>query len=87
MGVVRDHFSDIYFDRCGCDMEKLMPCSGAKVMEVVIVFVARGRAGTGELCREVLQVWSKDGEFIAERDPLMYPFVGGGETEAIDSDH
>lgn len=48
--------------------------------EVIIVHTPRGKGISGEdAYRLVLQVFSKDGKFIAERDPLVIP-----EEEAVE---
>ena len=79
-------FEERFFQMCGCDEGLIKPCAGAKIEEVIIIYVIRGNKQTGEPFREVTQVWSKDGRFIAERDPLSMPFTGSVETDTAGSE-
>lgn len=80
-------FEERFFQMCGCDEGLIKPCAGAKIEEVIIVYVIRGNKQTGEPFREVTQVWSKDGRFIAERDPLTMPLSDCGGTDTADSEN
>lgn len=52
--------------------------------EVVVTAVLRGEPGGGEnRYRAVIQIWSKEGEFIAEHDPLADEFVQAGEAVRV----
>ena len=42
---------------------------GARVVEVIETRSLRGEGTENDLCREVVQYWSFDGELLAENDP------------------
>lgn len=62
---------------CGMAEKNPAPVLLSAQVEVIITAVIRGEAGCGEnRYRKVIQIWSKEGEFIAEHDPLA---DGGSE--------
>lgn len=44
----------------------------AKVIEVIETKSIRGSGSGDDLCREVTQYWSLDGELLAEVEPFTY---------------
>lgn len=45
----------------------------AKIIEVIETDVCRGEGTDLDPCRRVKQYWSKDGELLAEKDPVTVP--------------
>lgn len=53
-----------------------------RVQEVIITLVSRGAGTSIDPCRSVTMIFTKDGEFIAENDPLVVPLTdAAGERD------
>ena len=42
-----------------------------RVMQVIQLRICRGKGIEGDPCREVVQIYTLDGELIAENDPIQ----------------
>ena len=55
----------------------------AKVEEIIIVEISRGRGIKHDPCRLVTQFWSKEGELLAEKDPVQPKYCPSSGQWAI----
>jgi len=53
----------------------------AKIIQVIETKALRGRGTEDDLCRQVVQYWSLDGELLAENDPDKDNFVTADLSE------
>ena len=58
-----------------------LPCSEARMIEVIFVSTYRGSNQPGNPRRQVFQYWSKDGNLLAEYDTL-YPSPDAPKIQA-----
>lgn len=42
----------------------------AKIVEVIVTVSLEGEGVEGDPCREITRYWTKDGNLIAEKDPV-----------------
>lgn len=53
----------------------------ARIIEVIETVANRGAGVEGDPVRDVTQYWTKDGDFLAERDPWRPAHTLQGDTE------
>lgn len=52
-----------------CDVP-LIPCDGAKVIQVIVTTIGRRGDGLDDPIRVITQYWSMDGQLLATVDPV-----------------